>query len=126
MYVCPVYELNVSSPFACSLLQQTADNTDNVKEIEQRVQSFAGVLASPVSEDDCAEKERRLELRRFVLLQIHINLLILLRILEGVLAKLEPLYDQHVLIKFSRNIDNAKTLMGFVQELADAITDYQV
>jgi len=49
-----------------------------------------------------------------------------LRKLEGVIAKLEPLSDQHALLKFLRNIDNAKTLMGFVQELADAITDYQV
>ena len=48
------------------------------------------------------------------------------RKLEGVIAKLEPLSDQHGLIGFLRNIDNAKTLTGFVQELADAITDYQV
>jgi len=43
-----------------------------------------------------------------------------------VTAKLEPLSEQHVLLKFLRNIDNAKTLNGFVQELANAITDYQV
>ena len=49
-----------------------------------------------------------------------------LRKLEGVVAKLEPLSDQHRLIKFLRNIDNAKMLTGFVQELADAVTDYQV
>ena len=48
------------------------------------------------------------------------------RKLEGVIAKLEPLSDQHALVKFLRNIDIAKTLGGFVQELADAITDYQV
>ena len=76
MHVCPVCELNVSSSFTCPLLQQTADNTNNVKEIERRVQSLAGVLASSVSEDDCAEKGRRIELRRFVLPQIHISLLI--------------------------------------------------
>ena len=48
------------------------------------------------------------------------------RKLEGVVVKLEPLSDQHVLVRFLRNVDNAKTLTGFVQELADAITDYQV
>lgn len=48
------------------------------------------------------------------------------RKLEGVTAKLEPLSDQHVLVRFLCNIDNAKTLTGFVQELADAIMDYQV
>ena len=49
-----------------------------------------------------------------------------LRKLDGVIAKLEPLSDQHVLIKFLRNVNNAKTLIGFVQELSDAVTDYQV
>ena len=43
-----------------------------------------------------------------------------------VIAKLEPLSEQHALLKFLCNVDNAKTLNGFVQELADAITDYQV
>jgi hypothetical protein len=49
-----------------------------------------------------------------------------LRKLERVIAKLEPLSDQHAVIRFLRNIDNAKALTGFVQELGDAITDYQV
>ena len=49
-----------------------------------------------------------------------------LRKLERVVAKLEPLSDQHGLVGFLRNTDNAKTLTGFVQELGYAITDYQV
>ena len=49
-----------------------------------------------------------------------------LRKLEGVVAKLEPLSNQYGLVRFLRNVDNAKILTGFVQELADAITDYQV
>ena len=40
--------------------------------------------------------------------------------------KLEPLTKQHALIGFLHNIDNAKILAGFIQELANAITDYQV
>jgi hypothetical protein len=47
-----------------------------MKEIEQRMESLSGVLASPVSEDDYAEKGRRAELRRFVLSQVYISLLI--------------------------------------------------
>jgi len=43
-----------------------------------------------------------------------------------VTAKLEPLSEQHALLKFLRNVENAKTLNGFVQELANAITGYQV
>ena len=49
-----------------------------------------------------------------------------LRKLDGVIAKLEPLSEQHAFIKFLRNVDDAKTLTGFVQDLANAITDYQV
>jgi len=49
-----------------------------------------------------------------------------LRKLEGVIMKLEPISEQNALLGFLRNVDNAKALTGFVQELADAITDYQV
>ena len=48
------------------------------------------------------------------------------RTLEGVIVKLEPLSEQHALLKFLRNVGDAKTLVGFVQELADGIADYQV
>ena len=49
-----------------------------------------------------------------------------LRKLERIIVKLEPLSDQHGLTGFLCNIDNAKTLTSFVQELEYAITDYQV
>ena len=62
----PVRNLNTSSSFACFPPQQSSDNVEGVKEIERRVQSLLGVLASPVSENDYAEKGRRVELRRFV------------------------------------------------------------
>ena len=42
------------------------------------------------------------------------------------MAKLEPLSDQHALVRFINNVDDANTLTGFVQELEYAITDYQV
>ena len=40
--------------------------------------------------------------------------------------KLEPLSDQHALVGFLHNVDDAKTLTGLVQELANGIADYQV
>ena len=46
--------------------QQTPDNAEGLEEIKQRVQLLYSVLASPVSDDDYAEKGRRVELRRFV------------------------------------------------------------
>jgi hypothetical protein len=48
------------------------------------------------------------------------------RRLDGVIAKLEPLGEEPGLLKFLRNVDNAKILSGFVQELADAVEYYQV
>ena len=57
-------------------LQQTSDNAEGMKEIEGRVQSLSGVLASPADENDYAEKARRVELRRYVSLQMYISLLI--------------------------------------------------
>ena len=49
-----------------------------------------------------------------------------LRELDGVITKLEPLSEQHALVKFLRNIDNAKILSGFIQELSNAVEHYQV
>ena len=44
--------------------------------LKRRVQWLFGVIASPVGEDDYAEKGRRVELRRFVLAYMSIGLLI--------------------------------------------------
>ena len=99
-----------------------------MKEIERRVQSLSGVLASPVGEGDYAEKGRREELQRFV--PSHVNIYCFshppLRKLKVVIAKLEPLTEQHAFIGLLCNVDNANILAGFVQQLADAIMDYQV
>jgi hypothetical protein len=57
---------------------------------------------------------------------VHQSAYLSLSKLEGVIAKLEPLSEQHALVRFLHNVDNAKDLTGFVQELADAVMDYQV
>ena len=112
----------------CFLLQQTSDNAEMVKEMERRVWSLSGVLDSPVSENDYAEKGRRVVLRRSV--SCHTNECQFVhpsfRKLEVVIARLEPLSNQHAIIGFLHNINDAKALAGSVQELADAITEYQV
>jgi len=90
---------------------QASEYAKGVKDVERKAQSLSEVLDPPVSEDDYTEMERRVVLRRKL----------------GVIsAKLEPLSEEHVLLRFLHNIDNARTLAGFAQELADAITDYQV
>jgi hypothetical protein len=49
-------------------LQQTADNADRIKEIEERVDSLREILASPVGDQDDEEKVRRDALRKSVIL----------------------------------------------------------
>jgi len=66
MWVCLVSDPNPPLSYPCFQFQQTSDNADMVKEIEQRVQSLSGVLTAPVGEDDYAEKGRRMELWWFV------------------------------------------------------------
>ena len=48
-------------------LQQTVANAEQIRDIEGRVQSLAGVLASPVGDQDNDEKARREVLRKFAL-----------------------------------------------------------
>ena len=48
------------------------------------------------------------------------------RKLAGIIAKLKPLSEQHGIMKFLKNVDHANILSGFVQDLAYAVTDYQV
>ena len=55
-----------------------------------------------------------------------LNRLIIHRKLVEIVAKLRPLSEQHGLIKFLNNVDHTSILNGFVQDLAYAITDYQV
>ena len=48
------------------------------------------------------------------------------RKLTRIVTRLRPLSEQHGIAKFLQNADDLNTLNGFVQELADAVTDYQV
>ena len=85
--------------------------------IEGWAQLLYGVLASPVEEDD-AERVRRVKLRRFVLVCYTCQFTYPAhRELGGVIGNLEPLSEKN---------KNAKILDRVVQELADAITHYQV
>ena len=47
-------------------LQQTAANVDQIREIEERIQSLGGILTYPVGDQDSGEKARREALRMFV------------------------------------------------------------
>lgn len=49
-----------------------------------------------------------------------------LRRLDEFIVKLEPLSEQHVLLEFLQNVENAKTLSELFRQLADGIIYYQV
>ena len=59
-------KLLVSSAAHC-VLQQTIANVGQIKDIEERIQSLGGALASPVGEQDVEEKARREVLGKYVL-----------------------------------------------------------
>ena len=116
---------------ADSSLQQTTANADQIKEVEERVQSLGGILAYPVGDQDREEKARRDTLKRFVLPHSrdtgnHSAVLFIRRKLAKVIAKLGPLSQQNGIAKFLKNVDHADILNGLVRDLAYALTDYQV
>ena len=43
-----------------------------------------------------------------------------------VLERMEPLSEQNGLLRFLRNEDHVGLLNGFVQDIAQTVTDYQV
>jgi len=104
-------------------------NARQVEEIEQRVLSFSDTLRSPLREGDHSERARRELLCRFVRSQ-SLSLLSLTqgicRRLMDILEKLEPLSEQNGLLRFLRSEDHAGLLNDFVQDIARAVTDYQV
>ena len=98
-----------------------------MNDIEQRVRSVYPVLDSNFSVDDFEEKERRSVLRRFVSVRVHYQFAYpALRKLDDIAKRLEPLSREHILRKFLQNGDNAKLLSDLVDDLAAAITYYQV
>jgi hypothetical protein len=106
-------------------------NVSQVEEIEERVLSLSDILRSPPREGDHLESARRELLCRFVCLQVPTPIVYPLtydirRRLMGVVVKLEPLSEKSGLSKFLRNEDYAGLLNGFVQDIAYAVTDYQV
>ena len=104
-------------------------NARQIGEIEERVLSLSDILRSSVKEGDHSERARREVLCRFARPKSLISLLLtqgICRRLTGILTKLEPLSEQNGLLKFLRNEDHAGLLNGFIQDITQAVMDYQV
>ena len=111
-------------------MQQTVANAEQINDIEERIESLSEILAFPAGDQDTDEMKRRIALRMLVfVLQEALTHLIasaVCRKLVRIIAQLRPLSEQHGLAKFLKNDDHANKLNGFVQDLAYAVTDYQV
>lgn len=84
-----------------------------------------------MGDQDGEEKARRKALTEFVLVpssdtDASLNRFGIHRKLTRIFDGLKTLSEQHDLVMFLKNADNADALNGFVQSLADAIADYQV
>ena len=104
-------------------------NARQIEEIEKRVILLSDVLRSPLGEDDHSERARKELLCRFVRRRSRSSLPLTLdtcRRLVDVLEKMEPLSEQNGMLKFLRNGDYTGLLNGFVQDISNAVTDYQV
>ena len=103
-----------------------------MKDIEERVQSLDEMFISPAGDQDTQEEARRITLRKFVPLpfsqgmKTYLNRLVVRRTLVRIVAKLGSISERHGLLKFLNNVDHANTLKGLVQDLANAVADYQV
>jgi hypothetical protein len=64
MYVLPHHLISLITDH---VLQQTAANAGQIRDVEERVQSLGEILKYPVGDQDTDEKARRETLRRFVL-----------------------------------------------------------
>ena len=112
------------------VLQQTIANAQQISDVEERIESLGEPLASPVGVRDAEELARRTVLKKFVfLLQeslVHLIAFVARRKLVRIITELGPLSEQLRLAKFLMNADNADKLKDLVQDLADAVLDYQV
>ena len=50
-----------------SFIKKTTANTDQIRDIEERIESLGEVLTSPMGDRDSEEKARRKALRKYVL-----------------------------------------------------------
>ena len=111
-------------------MQQTTANAGQIDDIEERIESLGEILAFPAGDQDIEEITRRIALRKFVFaLQealTHLIASVVCRKLVRIITELRPLSEQHGFAKFLKNDDHANRLNGFVQDLAYAVTDYQV
>ena len=117
-------------PAADCIVQQTVANAEQINDIEERIESLSEILAFPAGDQDTEEMKRRIALRMlvFALQEALTNLIpsAVCRKLVRIIAELRPLSEQHGLAKFLKNADHASRLNAFVQDLAHAVTDYQV
>ncbi|KAF9645378.1 WD40 repeat-like protein [Thelephora ganbajun] len=90
--------------------EHTMANRRAIESLAPRVKALSESLCAPVSEGDANERERRKTLEQK---------------LEKVLRELGPLAEQGRLVGFFNNVKNADKLGSLVEDIREAVMDYQ-
>ena len=111
------------------MYQRTKANTRAIESLAPRVKALAESLCTPVAKNDTEERERRKILEQYAhTLQCRELSLTceVTRKLEDVRQDLAPLEEQGKTKGFFNNVKNADKLGGLIEDIRDAILEYQV
>ena len=104
-------------------------NKQSIESLAPRVKALAELLCTPAPEGDVREKSRRDTLERYVRTLQYCRLALIMciiRNLTSIAGELVSLTNQGIVGGFFGNVKNADTLAGLVDDIRDAIIEYQV
>ena len=102
-------------------------NKQSIESLAPRVKALAELLCTPAPEGDTREKSRRNNLERYArVFWYYEPTLIIISKLKTTAGELEPLASQGKIEGFFNNVKNADKLGGLVDDIRDAIIEYQV
>ena len=104
-------------------------NKRSIESLAPRVKALAELLCTPAPEGDVREKSRRGTLERYVCTLQRFRLapiMCIIRKLTSIAGELVSLTNQGMVRGFFGNVKNADTLGGLVDDIRDAIIEYQV
>ena len=111
------------------VFQRTKANTQEIESLAPRVRALAGSLCTPIPGGDIKEGSRRKVLERYFHNFRHQKL----SLTFGIVRKLEDIHRDLILLSeqgnvqgFFNNVKNADKLGGLIEDIHDAMMDYQV
>ena len=104
-------------------------NKRSIESLAPRVNALHELLCTPALEGDVREKSRRGALERYACALKYCELALKMRIirnLKRIAGELVPLTNQGMVEGFFCNAKNLEALGGLVDDIRDAIIEYQV